>query len=254
MNFRQTMQTMRWMTLVVGVPVLLGFSGCVAAEVGPLPDRLGAVFDTNTSVDAESKPSVHRVELPEEWNGRFIVLFTNTSSRTLSDWSAQRVRLAWSELVATGYAVAEVEALPDPSPGPVHDNHPHVHLVLSMGFSQGVYLVGVSHGMEIALVTVMVDQSGPCAVPELVSPGFVRASTEGFSVTAVEEVLASDEPSATILAYRLQTNRSELARTLVGYYSLLSDLHQHHTGRFFVPGVFDRDAPETFPRVLRLVS
>ncbi|TVQ96203.1 MAG: hypothetical protein EA403_16880 [Spirochaetaceae bacterium] len=216
---------------------------------------MGAVVDATASVGIVSNGSVHHVELPEHWNGRFIVLFTDRSMCAQSDSNSHRVRLAWQHLVSTGYVVAEVDGrLVNTSSHPSNDNHLLVHLVLSMGFPEGAYLVGASLGAEIALITVVIDDSGRTVSPDVVSPGFVPAGQEGFSVASLEETLESDEQSAKALSYRLQTNRSDLAHTLFRYYSLLSDLHRSRSGYPCIPEDLNREAGLRLSGFLQSVS
>ncbi len=249
MSIRHTTHTMMRISLAVCVPVLLGLSGCAGAEAVLSPSHSGAEIsnseaelDVTASVGYGSEHFVHRVDLPERWNGRFMVLFTDQSLRVQSGTIPRRASSAFNDLVATGYVVAEMDALSDPSPNPFDYNRMQVHLVLSMGFPEGTYLVGASLGAEIALFTVVIDNSRHGAEPDVVSPGFVRSGQDRFSEPTVEEFLASDERLATVLAYRLQTDRSELARTLVSYYSLLNELHRNHSGRPYIPGVLFRDS------------
>ncbi len=122
------------------------------------------------------------------------------------------------------------------------------------GHPEGVYLVGTSLGAEIALVTVLIDDGQFDSHSNVVSPGFVRPDSSGFSVETIEETLSRDEHSTIILACRLQTDRFDLARVLAGYYGLLSDLHRDGSAESHIPALLQIDTAAILSRLLGSVS
>ena len=220
-----------WIVLIVCSSVLPGLSGCAENEV----------------VRLSSNGSSYRVELPERWNGRFMVLFTDAISPSVS--------LTWRNLVAAGYAVAEVNGAPsDTRSVPADVGRLRVHFVLSTGRPKGAYLVGASLGAEIALVTILVDEGRFDGESGVVSPGFVRPNSSDISAETVEEQLSWDESATIILANRLQTERGELAEDLVFYYTLLSDLHRDGSAEPHIPALLQIDTAAILSRLLGSVS
>ena len=82
----------------------------------------------------------------------------------------------------------------------------------------------------------------------------MRPDSSGFIVETIEETLSRDEHSAIILAYRLQTDRFDLARVLVAYYALLSDLNRNRSAGPRIPDVLQIDAAAILSRLVGSVS
>ncbi|TVQ38909.1 MAG: hypothetical protein EA384_07920 [Spirochaetaceae bacterium] len=249
------MRQMFWIVPFVCSSVLLGLSGCAENEAERLPSGVEASLDETASVSRVFNGSSYRVDLPKRWNGRFMVLFTNGASGLGLDAKSRSLNLTWRNLVAAGYVVAEVNgSASDTRCNPDDGGRLRVHFVLSLGRSKGAYLVGTSLGTEIALMTILIDDVRFYSESNVVSPGFVRPDSWGISAETVEANLCRDEHSAIALGYRLQTERSNLARTLVFYYALLSDLHRDGSAGPPIPDVLHIDTAAILSRLLGSVS
>lgn len=78
----------------------------------------------------------------------------------------------------------------------------------------------------------------------------VNGAPSDTSAETVEENLSWDESATIILAFRLQTQRAELAEDLAFYYTLLSNLHRDGSAESHMPDVLYIDTAATLSRLL----